>query len=391
MGLEEEGKEVYKEALEVVRKVSESLGSGELVPISRAHISGVSYVNIGDAGLEFIRDLAERGGRFRVATTLNPVAVDLEKWKEMDVPEEIVSKQKEIVELLVKMGAKPTLTCTPYLIDPPKRGEQVAWGESNAVLYANSVLGARTNREGGPLTILEAICGKAPYLGLRIDEGRKPTVEVYFEKEVWKAVENRKIPYSALGYSLGLAVGRGVPLLMETRLPFKHIKNFLAAVGASSSIGLVLIRGLSPEVKESNFYREKVEKISLSLTEVEDSIEKFRKKAEKADAVFLGCPHLSPSELREIFYFLEKKGWTPRKKVILSTSRWALNQVGGKICREKMDKVIILSDTCIVVSPIEYMNVKHVVTDSAKAAYYLSNKGLDVTLLPRKTILGDII
>lgn len=386
--LEGERGEAARKALEIVVKVGEALGAEKLVKISSAHVSGVSYVNIGEAGLELIRDLALSGARFTVLTTVNPTAIDTEKWREMGIPQEIALKQLDILKHLELMGAQMTLTCTPYLLHPPAEGEQIAWGESNAVLYANSVLGARTNREGGPLVLFEAISGRAPYVGLRREEERRPTLLVEVDEDVRERLRNGVYSYPMIGYTLGLKVGRGVPFL-NFKIPFEEVKGFLAAVGASSSIGLVLIKGVSPEAEKYTEVLNELEEIHIDTEDVETACSKISADYEEADAVFLGCPHLSPRELEEILSVIAEKGELKRR-TILSTSRWALERV-HRSKEELSDKVIALADTCIVVAPIEYMGLKKVITDSAKAAYYLSSKGVKTTVLPRKKILEEIL
>ena len=149
-----------RKALEIVLTLGRIYGAERLVPVASVQVAGVSYRNLGDAGLEFLRDWAEQGARVRVPTTLNPAGMDLDAWGEMGIPEAFARRQGEVIAAYVRMGIAPTCTCTPYLVgNVPAYGEHIAWSESSAVCYANAVLGARTNREGGPSALAAAVCG----------------------------------------------------------------------------------------------------------------------------------------------------------------------------------------------------------------------------------------
>jgi len=157
----EEGIAVRK-SLELLVALGSVFGAEKLVPVESAHISGVSYKNLGEAGTEWLEEQAAMGAKCRIRATLNPAGMDMEKWEEMGVPEEFAIGQKRVLDAFVSMGVEPTCTCTPYLIGHvPRRGTQVAWAESNAVCFVNSVLGARTNRESGPTTLASAVTGVA--------------------------------------------------------------------------------------------------------------------------------------------------------------------------------------------------------------------------------------
>src|SRR5213080_5227270 len=145
-----EGTESQRNAMQILLAVGRLADAPRLVPITSAHVSGVSYKLIGDPGLEFLEDFA-RDARVSVPTTVNPLGTDLRQWRELGIPAEFAGKQERIARAYQSMGVRPSYTCTPYLVGArPSFGEHVAWAESNAVCFANSVLGARTNREGGP-------------------------------------------------------------------------------------------------------------------------------------------------------------------------------------------------------------------------------------------------
>ncbi|MEM4235218.1 MAG: aconitase X, partial [Candidatus Methanomethylicaceae archaeon] len=171
----EEGLAVQK-AMQLLTALGEVFGAERMVKIESAQIAGVSYGNIGDAGMEFLEDWADLGGKVRVKSTLNPAGMDLDKWKEMGIDDEYYQRQMRILKAFEKMGVEITCTCTPYLVgNRPRSGAHVAWSESSAVVFANSVLGARTNREGGPSALAAAITGRTPCYGLHLEDNRVPT------------------------------------------------------------------------------------------------------------------------------------------------------------------------------------------------------------------------
>jgi len=364
-------------AMRVVVKVGEALGAERLVRIKSAHISGVSYRNLGQEGLEFLEELAAMGARFAVPATLNPGGMDLRLWREMGVREEEYRVQARIVKALIGMGAEPSLTCTPYLFSDVGMGDHLAWAESNAVLYANSVIGARTNREGGPFSVFEAIAGRAPFAGLHTDEGREPTAVVELGG-VRELVDGEGL-YSLLGYVVGREVGTGVPLIVDPPAGLRdtgNLKLFLAAMGASSSVGLALIEGISPEFKPPAGDVERVPVDEGLLRE-----ERERWESEQFDAVVVGCPHLSMEEVGEIHVFL--RGRSLRARLMLFTSRRVVEEASGIVDSLRRMGVEVFADTCMVVGNLEAMGVKSCVTDSAKAAFYLSSRGFRVAVKPR--------
>jgi len=176
--LRDDGTPAQRKAMQILLALSHLSEAERLVPITSAHVSGASYKMIGDPGLEFLEDFA-RDARVTVPTTVNPLGTDLRQWRDLGIPAEFADKQERIARAYGSMGVRPSFTCTPYLVGArPGFGEHVAWAESNAVCFANSVLGARTNREGGPSALAAAIVGATPDYGLHKDEGRRPTVRV---------------------------------------------------------------------------------------------------------------------------------------------------------------------------------------------------------------------
>ena len=171
-----DGEEGYavKKSMEILVALGNIYGADRLVEIGSVQVAGVSYHNLGDAGLEFLNELAE-DGKVKVLTTLNPAGMDLEDWRNLGIDPEFARKQNLVIEAFSKMGIVISCTCTPYLIgNLPRYGEHIAWSESSAVTFANSVIGAKTNREGGPSALAAAFVGKTPCYGLHLDQNRVP-------------------------------------------------------------------------------------------------------------------------------------------------------------------------------------------------------------------------
>jgi predicted aconitase len=162
----EEG-EAKRQSMEILVALGRIYEAERMIPITSAQVSGVSYKTIGEAGLEYLEDLVQKGAKTSIPTFLNPAGMDVSQWKEMKIPEDFAKKQIKVLEAYSKMSIMKTCTCAPYFIGiRPKQGEHIAWAESSAVAFANSVLGARTNREGGPSALAAAICGVTPEYGL---------------------------------------------------------------------------------------------------------------------------------------------------------------------------------------------------------------------------------
>ena len=198
----------------------------------------------GNAGLAYVKDASE-DAQFCVPTTLNTIGIDEQDWREIGFPEEFSLKQLELSAAYRKMGAIPLNTCTPFLCGSlPRFGEHVAWGESSAICFVNSVLGARTNREGGPSALAAAITGRVPKYGFHLDENRKATYLVKVEKE-----PKTDKDFAVLGYSVGRQVGTEVPVFDGfTRLPsIENYKALCAALASSGAVALFHIAGYTPE------------------------------------------------------------------------------------------------------------------------------------------------
>ncbi|HVO77692.1 MAG TPA: aconitase X catalytic domain-containing protein [Methanomassiliicoccales archaeon] len=349
-----------RKALELLVAVGEIYGAERLIPISSAHLSGVSYKTIGDGGLEFIRDMA-KDAKVAVLTTLNPAGMDRTRWSEMGVDAKFAEKQNEIIEAYASLGVTTGCTCTPYITgNSPSRGEHIAGAESSALSYANSVLDARTNREGGPGALAAAIIGKTPEYGLHMDENRKATVIIEVEEglEPWDL--------SLLGHAVGAKVGSAIPFFKGIRPDSNGLKSMAAAMAASGSVAMFHVEGITPAAKGQSLGG--LEKVVIGRKEIERSRECLLS-GSSPDLIAIGCPHLSQMEMKNLASFLDGKRKRTDTEVWFCTSRtvktWCPKE---SAVLERFGKV--LCDTCMIVAPIESRH-RCTATDSAKACAYL--------------------
>jgi hypothetical protein len=352
-----------RQSMEILVALARIYGALRMIPVTSAQISGVSYKTIGDAGLEYLKDLSSKGAKVRIPAFLNPAGMDINQWNEMGVPEGFAKKQIQILDAYSSMGIMKSCTCTPYLIGiTPKAGEHIAWAESSAVAYANSVLGARTNREGGPSALAAAICGVTPEYGLHIDENRVAELEV----TVSASLETVR-DFAALGHLVGKMSKRRYPAFKGIKdAGSDQLKVLGAAMAASGSVPLFFIEGITPEYNVADG----LEMIEVGPDDIEDTASELDS-GKKPDLVTLGCPHASIDEIRKIAELVSKR--KPDVDFWVCTARAtkeASDRLGlTKIIEDAGGRVV--ADTCMVVCPLEEMGYSVTGTNSAKAAKYL--------------------
>lgn len=354
-----EAGESLRKAMEILVALGDINEAPRLIPIRSAHISGASYKTIGDA-YEFVESL---DAKVKVKTTLNPIGMDREHWQELGISEEFAFKQMEVLKAYEKLGVLPECTCTPYLIGyAPKRGEHVSWAESSAVIYINSVLGARTNLEGAPSALAAALVGKTPLYGLHLDEERAPSILFDIKCKLSDAAE-----YGALGYLVGKIAGDKIPLLkLKTSPSADELKAFSAALGATGSVGMFHAirgeKGITPEALSYEMPSEVVEIEEKDLREFFDS-------SIPEDAVLtFGCPHCSSQELRRLCKLL--RGAKLRHETFVFVARRLAERENAAIKELKRLGVRVVCDTCMVVSPA-FERFSCIATNSAKAFRYV--------------------
>jgi len=357
--------EVMGRNFRLLVRLGEIYGADRMIPVGSVQVAGVSYKSIGDPGLEFLEDMANKGAKVKVPTTLNPPGMDLKDWKELGFPEDFAEKQLRIMDAFKKMGIMMTATCTPYLVgNLPHFGEHIAWSESSAVSFANSVIGARTNREGGPSALAAALCGVTPNYGLHLDENRKPSFLVKVDAELKSNAD-----FGALGYHVGKIVKDKIPYFQGiNEASTDQLKALGAAMAAAGAVALYHIEGITPEAGLMN--PSGLETIEVRNQELREAYEKLNT-GKDPDIIILGCPHASLKEIETLAHKLEGKRL--KKPLWICTSRVTKEAATRKGFTELIEKAggKVVADTCTVVSPIERMGFKCTGVDSGKAANYL--------------------
>ncbi|WP_457752423.1 aconitase X catalytic domain-containing protein [Thermococcus sp.] len=356
-----------QKAMEILVALGEVYGAERLIPIKSAQIAGVSYKNLGDAGVEFLRDFVEAGAKVSVYTTLNPAGIG---------DDEFMEKQREVLELYSSMGIEVTSTCTPYYgANLPKFGDHLAWSESSAVSFANSIIGARSNREGGPSSLASAIVGKTPEYGLHLDENRKATVEVKVEARIKTFVD-----YSALGYHLGKILGNDVPYIRGLRPEsVDYLKELGASMAATGSIALYHVEGETPEYRMA--LSNDLETVEVDEDDIKVVRESFSDDWSGIDMILVGCPHASLMEIKEVAELLRMRGKPLRIPLFITASRTvkALSDALGYTEVIERYNGRIIADSCFVVSPIKGW-YEGIATNSGKSAFYFRSFGFNVRL-----------
>ncbi len=360
------GKATMK-AMQILTALGKIFNAERMIPVSSVQVAGVSFDNLGDAGLAFLNELADGDGKVRVLTTLNPAGMDIDNWQQLGISEEFAKNQIHVIEAFTRMGIIPTCTCTPYLsANLPQFGEHIAWAESSAVCYANSVIGARTNREGGPGALSAALTGVTPEYGLHLSTNRVPTLSVDVEAEV-----SSTYAYGALGRVIGEILENRQPkpipyIIGITQPSLEELKSFCASIATYGGAALFHMPGITPEASQ---YQPPDEHVRVSQLAVDKAAEQMDEPGEEVDFVTLGCPHLSLNEIKQIAEQLAGK--TVKKEFWITTSRpvkLIADRMGYTQMIEKSGAKIA-ADTCCVVAPIRG-RFHCMATDSAKACYY---------------------
>jgi len=368
-------------AMKLLVAVGDIFDAERMIKVRSVQVSGVSYKTIGEAGLEFLEDLCRKGAEAAVKTTLNPAGMDLTRWRQMKVPNDFARRQLRIISAFKKMRINITCTCIPYFVgNRPRFGESVAWAESSAISFANSVLGARTNREGGPTALASSITGRTPLYGLHLEESRKPTHIVEVQSEL-----QTDLDFSVLGYALGRKLGYCVPFITRTSMGrnIDHLKALGASAATSGAIALYHIDGITAEsrhIKKRDLRF--LERISIGKSELR-SVKEELTSAESPRHVCLGCPHCSLEELGTVARLVDKRSL--EQKLLCFTSRRTSEEAEelGYVSTIERAGGVVVKDTCMVVSPLEEIGVEQILTNSCKAAHYLpSLSKVQVALAP---------
>jgi len=365
-------------AMRILLRMAEVQGATAMLDITHAHIDSTVYV--GEATLEYAERLAAMGARVRVPTTLNVSGLDEHGWQRTSVPPAWAARAHRQMLAYQAMGATPTWTCAPYQTAHarPALGQQVAWGESNAIAFANSVLGARTERYPDLLDICCALTGRAPAVGLHLTEGRAATLHVRLVGVPRRVQEDDAFP-AVLGAALGALAGDDVPVVegLEVPLDDDALKAICAAAASTGRVALFHLVGLTPEaptLEAACQGRVPVRRVDLTLTD----LRRYRAAMTTArgadlDLVVLGSPHFSLDEFRRLAPLVAGRRKAAHVRLVVTSSRVMRDLARAAGLLEPLEAFggEVTVDTCILTTPMLPDSVRAIMTNSGKYAYYV--------------------
>lgn len=379
-----------KMAMTILTRMAKVAGAEELLDISGAHIDSTVY--IGEAGLEFAERLAGLGAKVRVPTTLNVSGVDEHHWREWSVPSDWARQAQRQMVAYQSMGTIPTWTCAPYQVDnKPTFGQQIAWGESNAIAFANSVIGARTERYPDLFDVCCAITGRAPAIGLHLTENRAGQL-LFRLVDVPASLQQSDDFYPVLGTLIGKLTLDKIPVIdgFSVVPDEDQLKAFGAGAASSGGVAMFHMVGITPEAPtlEAAFQGKKL----LRMIEVDMTmLRKARRELTDADndalhLVVLGSPHFSLAEFKRLAPMVKGKRKHPDVKFLVTSSRamTLLAKQAGFLDSLEQFGAQITVDTCILTSPMLPTEIQNLMTNSAKFAYYSPG------LLNKKIAFGSL-
>ncbi len=359
-----------KMAMDIVVAIGEIYGAEKLIPVKTAHIAGLSLKSHGIAGMEWVEDIAKSGAKVCVPTTLNVIGVD--RSRDLKMPPDWSANQLRIEQAYECMGCFGTSTCVPYYMGfIPKFGESIAWAESSAVVFTNSVLGARDNREGGPTAMASGLTGRTPLYGLHLDENRKGDVHYKVTADLRDIAD-----YGGLGAYVGKRVGTKIPVFSGISYPATEALVYLgAALASSGGVAMFHVAGVTPEAPtlEAAFGGKKYDTIVITSREIEEGKQQLTSARDnKVDYVALGCPHYSLSQLEETARLLHGK------KISKDVTMWVHTNVAIKAIAAQLGYVraieesgaIVTQDLCTILGNPESLGFKTLATNSGKMAFY---------------------
>ena len=370
--------EGFEIAMSVLTKLGDMYGADRMINVENVHIDGAAYGWINDAGLDLVERFCKSGITFKVPTTLNPASIDFDQWNEFRIDSSVAEKQFRLATAFKKMGAIPTWTCAPYQYGANlKCGQNVAWGESNAVAFVNTVVGARTERLGDLADVCAATAGKYPNFGLYRDENRRG--QVLFELNGLDVKTFTSTDYGILGFFIGTIARNRVPVV--TGVPKNatpdQLKSYCTAAAIGGAVSLSHICGVTPEaqtITEACAGANPEEKISVGINELDDTRDKLNiLQGARPEVVCLGCPHCSVEELVSVAQSIKGRKLQKGVKLFVFTSRIAkaLAREMGVISAIEATGGKVIADTCWNFIPMEE---RVLMTDSVKMAWTSSRK-----------------
>uniref|UniRef100_A0A7C1X5G4 DUF521 domain-containing protein n=1 Tax=Pseudomonas graminis TaxID=158627 RepID=A0A7C1X5G4_9PSED len=363
-------------AMGIILRMAELQGATELLDITQAHIDGCIYT--GPASLRFARQLVTWGAKVRVPTTLNSISVDKRRWRELGIDPALGEPASQLGDAYLDMGARVSFTCAPYLLDSaPELGEQIVWAESNAVVYANSVIGARTLKYPDYLDICIALTGRAPKIGCHLTQQRLATLRI--DAPALEGLDDSFYPL--LGYHVGLLCGATIPVIcgLETKAPtLDDLKAFGAAFATTSAAPMFHIAGVTPEATTAELAlggHAPEKTLSVSPADLLHSWRELNSaQTPEVDAVTLGNPHFSLSECATLAHLCGNQRKHENVAIVITCGRATLDraQQAGYVETLENFGVQFVTDTCwcMLGEPVIPPTARNLMTNSGKYAHY---------------------
>ena len=372
----EQGKAV-QQAMRIICAMAAQQGANRLVDITQGHIDGCIYAS--PANLVFAERMAEMGARVRVPTTMNAISVDHANWRAQGVPSSFGDPAARLADAYVRMGCRPTFTCSPYLLtSAPQAGEAIAWAESNAVIFANTVLGARTPKHPDFLDLCIALTGRAPLSGVYITENRR--ARSIIDVELPDNVDDAFWPL--IGYLAGHAAPDRIPLLRglaSAQPSTDDLKALCAAFGTTSAAPMLHVEGVTPEAEGAAAAG--AERKAITRAEMAGAWTRLNSGPEQVELVAIGSPHASLNECRALSAALAGRQRHPDVAVIVTAGQQVIaeGRADGTLARLEQSGVRIVPDLCwcSISEPVFPARTRTLITNSGKYAHYgpgLSNR-----------------
>lgn len=363
-------------AMTILARMIPVYGADRLLDITAAHIDSALFQ--GDATLDYAERFAALGAKVVVPTTLNVSGVDEHGWRAWAVPPEHAEKARRQMVAYEQMGCAPTWTCAPYQeASRPAFGQQIAWGESSAIVFANSVLGARTERYPDLLDICAAITGRAPAAGLHLEENRAGQV-LFRLADVPRRLQEDDSFYPVLGHLVGKRAQGRIPVIegLGVAPGEDQLKALGAAMASSGAVALFHLVGVTPEAstRDAAFQgRTPLDVVEVTMTDLRAALRALSTAdGAKLDMVVLGSPHFSLAEFKKLAPLLEGRRRHPDVPFLVTSSRAmkALAAQAGYLDPLERFGGAVTVDTCILTTPMLPPQIKIIMTNSAKYAYY---------------------
>ncbi len=364
--------ETLELAFRILVATGEAFNAERLIPIKWAHLSGVNYNTIGDAGEEFLSKLSQ-DAKVATRTTLNPMGFDIDNVSNYNLNENFLEKQQSIKDSYERMGVIPSFSCIPYeIFDLPEKGTQVSFAETNAAIYANSIGHLKTNKESAFSALASALTGKSPYSDLRKDDSPNLTIRIKIENP-------NEMTFGMLGYFAGKIAGSSVSISGVKNLNKRSCKSLCGGMGTSGTCGKFVL--------DDDEKSEKVDFDEKELQKIHDELNT----SDSGDLITLGSPQLGLDEISDLASMLKNKSF--KKRCMVFCPRAVQQQARKLTYANELERAgcEILSDCCTCLTPlIDKKDVDSVTTNSIKGAYYLKNSnGVGVNLKPLSKIIQD--